>query len=74
MGLSIWQIAIVAILVILLFGRGKLSGLMTDLAEGIKSFRQGVKDDPVTSQPPEQIESDSSTGSKPSATVASNAE
>jgi len=47
MGLSIWQLAVVAILVILLFGRGKLSGLMTDLAEGIKSFRQGIKDTPA---------------------------
>ena len=47
MGLSIWQLAVVAILVILLFGRGKLSGLMTDLAEGIKSFRQGIKDAPA---------------------------
>ncbi len=55
MGLSIWQIAIVAILVILLFGRGKLSGLMTDLAEGIKSFRQGIKDTPDDSVVEEQI-------------------
>ncbi len=47
MGLSIWQLAVVAILVILLFGRGKLSGLMTDLADGIKSFRQGIKDTPA---------------------------
>ena len=55
MGLSIWQLAIVAILVILLFGRGKLSGLMTDLAEGIKSFRQGIKDNPDETAATEQL-------------------
>ena len=55
MGLSIWQLAVVAILVILLFGRGKLSGLMSDLAEGIKSFRQGIKDNPDDAAQAEQL-------------------
>ncbi|HBA43408.1 MAG TPA: twin-arginine translocase TatA/TatE family subunit, partial [Alphaproteobacteria bacterium] len=41
MGLSIWQIMIVVVLVVLLFGRGKISDLMGDVAKGIKSFRQG---------------------------------
>ncbi len=45
MGLSIWQIAVVGILVILLFGRGKISDLMGDVAKGIKSFKKGIKDD-----------------------------
>ena len=45
MGLSIWQIAIVAILVVLLFGRGKISDLMGDVAKGIKSFKKGIKED-----------------------------
>lgn len=44
MGLSIWQLAVVVILFVLLFGRGKLSGLMTDLADGIKSFRSSMQD------------------------------
>lgn len=42
MGLSFWQIALVVILFLLLFGRGKIPQLMTDLAEGIKSFKKGV--------------------------------
>jgi sec-independent protein translocase protein TatA len=45
MGLSIWQILIVVVLVILLFGRGKISDLMGDVAQGIKSFRKGMSDD-----------------------------
>ncbi|MGG7566379.1 twin-arginine translocase TatA/TatE family subunit [Rhodovulum sp. DZ06] len=43
---SFWQIAIVAVLVVLLFGRGKISGLMGDVAKGIKSFKKGMADDP----------------------------
>ncbi len=43
---SAWQIAVVVILIILLFGRGKISGLMSDLAKGIKSFKKGMSDNP----------------------------
>ncbi len=42
---SIWQIMIVAILVVLLFGRGKISALMGDVAKGIKSFKKGMAED-----------------------------
>jgi sec-independent protein translocase protein TatA len=42
---SIWQIAIVLVLVVLLFGRGKISGLMGDLAKGIKSFKRGMAEE-----------------------------
>ena len=45
MGLSIWQIAIVVVLVVLLFGRGKISSLMGDVAKGIKSFKKGMATD-----------------------------
>ena len=44
MSLSVWQIAVGAVLFLLLFGRGKIPQLMGDLAEGIKSFRKGVSD------------------------------
>jgi sec-independent protein translocase protein TatA len=43
---SIWQILIVAVLVVLLFGRGKISALMGDVAKGIKSFKKGMAEDP----------------------------
>jgi sec-independent protein translocase protein TatA len=43
-----WQIAIVVVLVVLLFGRGKISSLMGDVAKGIKSFKKGLSDEPPT--------------------------
>jgi sec-independent protein translocase protein TatA len=42
---SLWQIAVVIVLVILLFGRGKISSLMGDVAKGIKSFKKGMSSD-----------------------------
>ena len=55
MGISFWQIAIVVVIVVLLFGRGKISSLMGDVAKGIKSFKKGMKD-PIQ----DQTESESS--------------
>ena len=43
MSIGFWQIAIVVVLVVLLFGRGKISDLMGDVAKGIKSFKKGMK-------------------------------
>ena len=43
--IGLWQILIVAALVVLLFGRGKIPHLMSDLAQGIKSFKRGMKED-----------------------------
>jgi len=43
--IGIWQIVIVAVVVVLLFGRGKISDLMGDVAKGINSFKKGLKDD-----------------------------
>ncbi|SDU12472.1 twin-arginine translocase TatA/TatE family subunit [Stappia sp. ES.058] len=45
MGISIWQILIIAVIVVLLFGRGKISELMGDVAKGIKSFKKGLNED-----------------------------
>ena len=42
MSIGFWQIAIVVVLVVLLFGRGKISSLMGDVAKGIKSFKKGM--------------------------------
>ena len=39
-------IIIIAILVVILFGKGKISSIMGDLAKGIKSFKKGMSDDP----------------------------
>ena len=42
---SIWHWIVVGIVVMLLFGRGKISELMGDVAKGIKSFKKGMSDD-----------------------------
>jgi sec-independent protein translocase protein TatA len=46
-GVSIWHWIIVGIVVMLLFGRGKVSELMGDVAKGIKAFKKGMSDDEV---------------------------
>ena len=43
-GLSIWHWMIVLVVVLLLFGTGKVSGLMGEFGKGIKSFKQNVAD------------------------------
>ena len=47
MSIGFWQIAIVVILVVLLFGRGKISSLMGDVAKVIKSFKKGIASDSI---------------------------
>jgi sec-independent protein translocase protein TatA len=42
---SIWHWLVVLLVILLLFGSGKISGLMGDLATGIKSFKKNIKDD-----------------------------
>ncbi len=41
---SIWQILIVIVLVMLLFGGRRIPQIMEDLAKGIQSFKKGMKD------------------------------
>ena len=42
MSIGIWQVAIIGVIIVLLFGRGKISELMSDVAKGIKSFKKGL--------------------------------
>jgi sec-independent protein translocase protein TatA len=51
-GLSVWHWIVVIIVVLLLFGRGKISGLMEDIAQGIKAFRKGMSEDEKPPEPP----------------------
>tara|TARA_B100001250_G_scaffold361991_1_gene340404 strand:- start:277 stop:474 length:198 start_codon:yes stop_codon:yes gene_type:complete len=60
MGISFWQIAIVVVIVVLLFGRGKISSLMGDVAKGIKSFKRGMSDDSSTNTDDNKTNSDNS--------------
>ena len=55
MSIGFWQIAIVVILVVLLFGRGKISSLMGDVAKGIKSFKKGMATDVTDDSQPKNI-------------------
>lgn len=54
-GLSIWHWLIVGILVLLLFGKGRFSDMMGDVAKGIKSFKKGMSEDDDASKVPPQI-------------------
>jgi len=55
MSIGFWQIAVVVILVVLLFGRGKISSLMGDVAKGIKSFKKGMATDTTEDSEPKNI-------------------
>jgi len=50
-GLSIWHWLILAVVVMLLFGKGRLSDIMGDAAKGIKSFKKGMQDDEEDERP-----------------------
>ena len=63
MSIGFWQIAIVAVLIVLLFGRGKISSLMGDVAKGIKSFKKGMAD-PSEDTPPKNISENQDSNNK----------
>ncbi|MEJ5216931.1 twin-arginine translocase TatA/TatE family subunit [Cognatishimia sp. D5M38] len=44
MSLGPWQVLLIAVVVLVLFGRGKISSLMGEVGKGITSFRRGVKE------------------------------
>ena len=49
--MSIWHWVIVALVVMLLFGKGRISDMMGDLAKGIKSFKKGLADEETPAAP-----------------------
>jgi len=51
--LSIWHWLVVIVVVLLLFGRGKISELMGDMAQGIKAFKKGMQDEDKTAATPD---------------------
>lgn len=66
---SIWHWLIVLAVVLLLFGgRGKISGLMGDFGKGLKSFKKGMKDDEdevASEEEPKILKSESVTAPAP---------
>lgn len=54
-GFSLWHWIVVLIIVLILFGRGRVSEIMGDFGKGIKSFKQGMNEDDKPVAPPAQI-------------------
>jgi len=65
--LSVWHWIVVIAVVLLLFGRGKISDLMGDVAQGIKAFKKGMQDDDKVAEKSEPVKSIDH-GSTPAAT------
>ncbi len=72
MGLSVWQIAIIAVVILVLFGRGRISEMMGDFGKGISSFKKGMAEDveetPATKAqieaPPKDVTTAETTGTE----------
>lgn len=56
MGLSATHLLLLLIVVVLLFGRNKISDLMGDVARGIKSFKKGLAEDETAAADPKVID------------------
>jgi sec-independent protein translocase protein TatA len=66
--LSIWHWIVVIAVVLLLFGRGKISDLMGDVAQGIKAFKKGMQDDDKVAEKSEPVKSIDHGGATPTTT------
>lgn len=64
MGVNMWQLVLVLLIVILLFGRGRIPALMSDVAAGIRSFKQGIQDEEAASPAQEKVEQKQSNASE----------
>ena len=53
-GLSIWHWLVVGVIVMLLFGKGRFSDMMGDVAKGIKSFKKGMSEEEEPAKPASQ--------------------
>jgi len=59
-----WQLIIIALVILVLFGRGRISEMMGDFGKGIKSFKKGMADETDrASPPPQQLQQQASTSS-----------
>lgn len=53
MSLGPWQLIIIALVILVLFGRGRISEMMGDFGKGISSFKKGMNEDPDNAPPPQ---------------------
>jgi sec-independent protein translocase protein TatA len=63
--MSIWHWIVVIGVVLLLFGRGKISDLMGDVAQGIKAFKKGMADDDKPAEKSEPVKTIDNTATPP---------
>ena len=57
-GISVWQLLILLLIVVLVFGTKRLRNVGSDLGSAIKGFRKGMEDEPEEKAPPEQLEAE----------------
>jgi sec-independent protein translocase protein TatA len=57
-GFSLWHWLVVGIIILLLFGKGRFSDMMGDVAKGLKSFKKGMTDEDEKPIMPKRIEGD----------------
>jgi sec-independent protein translocase protein TatA len=50
MGIGVWQVVLVLVIVLIIFGAGKLPKVMGDVAKGVKNFKSGMAEEPADSQ------------------------
>jgi sec-independent protein translocase protein TatA len=58
MSIGIWQVVLVLLIVLILFGAGKLPKVMGDVAKGVKNFKSGLKDEDEDEDQKEAIAAD----------------
>lgn len=68
-GFSLWHWLVVGIVILLLFGKGRFSDMMGDVAKGIKSFKKGMTEDEEASAPPPRRLVEDRTAEQPSSTA-----
>ena len=57
-GFSLWHWLVVGVIILLLFGKGRFSDMMGDVAKGLKSFKKGMSEDEEAAAPPRRIETE----------------
>lgn len=68
MSIGVWQVVLILVIVLIIFGAGKLPRVMGDVAKGVKNFKAGMKDeDETAAEPTKQIDE----GDAPMATARS---
>ena len=63
-GISVWQLLILLLIVVLVFGTKRLRNIGSDLGSAVKGFRKGIEDDPDEDEP-EKITAEESTSTEP---------